>query len=82
MVVREVYFDAYHKVQLLPAHVVGRAVCDVRFRGRQAASVLVGRAVCALPGVVGLGVLGQLQLPMLVTHTAKELVGMLQVLPL
>ena len=53
VVVRQPYFNAHHKVHLLPAEVVGGAIGDIRFCGREALGILVAAAIHPTSRVIG-----------------------------
>ena len=79
VVVRQLDTYADHKVQLLPAEVVGRVVGDVGLGGGEAAGVLVAAAVDTAPWMVGCCGLAQPQDAVCVPHAAEQLVGLLQI---
>ena len=80
VVVRQLDADADHEVELLPAVMVCRAVCDVRLGSRQPAGIFVRGTVHTLPRMELGGTLRQPQDAMLVTHPAEQHIGMDEVL--
>ena len=79
VVVRQMHLNAHDEVQLLPPFMVGGAVGNVGLGGGEAPGILVTGAIDTLPWVERCRPLAQLQVAMLVTHTAVLHVGVLQV---
>ena len=78
MVVAQHDTDAYHEIELLPSFVVGGAVGYVRLRSRQSACVHVAGAIDTLSGMEEGRTLGQLEVPVLVSHPAEEHIGVFE----
>ena len=75
-IITPLHLHAHHKRDAAPAVAVGSPVGHVRLGTRQPHRVLVAAAVLTSPGMVRCGPLAQLQVPLGITHTTKQTVGL------